>query len=125
MIAPITWFISGHLVITAEEFAQHYAPKIHTARVRGDAIVVGDARGVDTLAQDMLIGYKYVTVFHMFTLPRNNVGNFPTQGGFNSDIERDDAMRACSTHIIAWVRQGHEKSGTARNLAKFDVDHRG
>jgi hypothetical protein len=72
------------------------------------------------MAQALLAAHERdkVTVFHMFTAPRNNVGGFPTRAGFASDRERDEAMTAASTADIAWVRPGREKSGTAKSLAR-------
>jgi hypothetical protein len=111
-------FISGHLTITREEFAEHYAPRLREAVAQGASFVVGDARGVDAAAQAFLhVEGASVTVYHMFTEPRNNI-DFPTVGGFTSDEERDAAMTAATSEDIAWVRPGREKSGTAKNLAR-------
>jgi hypothetical protein len=54
----------------------------------------------------------------MLEKPRNNVGGFPTIGGFGSDDARDAAMTAASDADIAWVRPGRTSSGTAANLAR-------
>jgi cephalosporin hydroxylase len=62
--------------------------------------------------------YTKVTVFHMYENPRNNVGEFVTQGGYESDKERDSAMTFNSTYDIAWIRPGREKSGTAKNIKR-------
>lgn len=115
------YFISGHLDITAEEFATHYVPFLEAAQDQHASFVVGDARGTDTLAQTWLSRFAPqapVTVFHMFDNPRNNVAGSPTRGGFITDDERDSAMTKASDQDIAWVRPGREKSGTARNLAR-------
>lgn len=113
------YFISGHLDLTLDEWTYHYLPALNTAREEGARFVVGDARGTDLFAQHWLKqrGCE-VTVFHMFTEPRNNVGGFPTQGGYTSDDERDAAMTAASDADIAWVRPGRERSGTAKNQAR-------
>jgi len=116
-------YISGHLDLTPEEFEEHYKPSIDAAIFHGNEMVVGDARGADKMAQEYIksIGnnvYELVTVFHMFTNPRNNVANFKTVGGFKTDTERDEAMTAASDYDIAWVRPGREKSGTAKNIAR-------
>lgn len=111
-------YVSGHLDLTDEEFAAHYAPLLRDAMTRNEAFVVGDARGADEMAQRVLVGYAHVTVFHMFVSPRNNLGAFPTRGGFTSDGTRDAAMTEASTADIAWVRPGREKSGTARNVQR-------
>lgn len=112
-------FVSGHLDVTPEEFGEHYAPRLLAAHEAGAEFIVGDARGADTLAQAYLheVGAR-VVVYHMFTAPRNNVGGFPTVGGFASDRERDEAMTAASDTDVAWVRPGREKSGTSKNLAR-------
>ena len=115
-----THFVFGHLDVTDEEFEAHYAPRIRAAMAAGECFVVGDARGADAMAQALLVAHDRdkVTVFHLFTTPRHNVGDFPTRGGFASDRERDEAMTAASTAEIAWVRPGRERSGTARSLAR-------
>lgn len=114
-----TYFISGHLDLTAAEFAEQYQPRLDTALHEGAAFVVGDARGTDALAQAYLAGKStQVTVYHMLTEPRHNLGLFPVCGGFTSDTARDAAMTAASTHDLAWVRPGREQSGTARNLQR-------
>jgi hypothetical protein len=112
------YMISGHLDLTAAEFAAHYAPQLDRALAAGDSFVVGDARGADTLAQQYLTGKTTaVTVFHMFHSPRNNAG-FAAKGGFPGDKERDEAMTAASAADIAWVRPGRENSGTAKNIIR-------
>ena len=124
-----TYFLSGHLDLTADEFDQYYKPRIDDILEECDQqswlaalFVVGDARGADAMCQQYLFEQqaKYVsavlvTVYHMFTSPRNNAG-FPVIGGFKSDSERDAAMTQASDVDIAWVRLGREKSGTQKNL---------
>ena len=89
---PQVNFISGHLDLSAEGFDEHYRPALDVALTRNESFVVGDARGADALAQEYLHGKtKAVTVYHMFTAPRNNAG-FPTRGGFSNDTERDTQM---------------------------------
>lgn len=113
---PVVNYVSGHLDVTPNEFDVHYCPAIDAALARGEAFVVGDARGTDTMTQNHLLGKTTaVVVYHMFTSPRNNAG-FQTVGGFESDAARDARMTADSDQDIAWVRPGREKSGTQRNL---------
>lgn len=114
-----TYFVSGHLDLTADEFREHYEPRILAAIKEGGSFVMGDARGADTLAQTFLKGFLLttVTVFHMLEKPRNNVG-FPTKGGYTSDSERDKAMTAASDDDIAWIREGGGGRGTAKNLQR-------
>lgn len=112
-------FISGHLDVTQEEFNNNYKSLIDKALDMNYYFIVGDAKGADTLAQSYLKGKTTnVTVYHMFELPRNNIGNFKTKGDFKSDIERDSQMTIDSDFDIAWIRPGRENSGTARNLKR-------
>ena len=114
-------FISGHLDLTDAEFNTHYIPKIELAILKGDSFVIGDAKGADTMAQLYLMdnAIDNVTIYHMFTSPRNLCCQFfNTKGGFKSDKERDSAMTAESDYDIAWVRPGREKSGTAKNIKR-------
>lgn len=115
-----TYFVSGHLDLTIEEFREHYIPQIARAIAEDAAFVIGDARGCDLMAQLYLWDARTVRVqvFHMLKAPRHNVGGFPTIGGFPSDASRDDTMTAASSADIAWVRPGREKSGTAANLKR-------
>lgn len=116
-----THFISGHLDLTEEEFNEYYVPRILTAIQSGARFVVGDAPGADHLAQRWLKRHgTNVTVFHMGENPRYSNG-LPTRGGFKSDTARDSTMTAASSHDIAWVREGRENSGTARNLERRGV----
>ena len=117
------YFISGHRNITKKEFQEHYSSLIDTIISLNEKIgrdirfVVGDYVGVDIMAQKHLnnIGFKDVTVYHMFKKPMNSVG-FPTIGGFKTDEERDSAMTMISDYDIAWVREGMSKSGTQQNI---------
>jgi hypothetical protein len=112
----VTNFVSGHLKLSEAEFNANYRPALLEALARGEAFVVGDARGSDTMAQEFLLGKtEAVKVYHMFTSPRNNAG-FETIGGFTSDEERDAQMTKDSDRDIAWVRPGRENSGTQKNL---------
>ena len=113
-----TAFVSGHLKISQEEFDTHYIPLIDKAIEEGHKFVIGDANGVDAMAQKYLEqkGVIDITVYHMFTSPRNTVACAKLAGGFTDDDSRDAAMTQFSTYDIAWVRQGKEKSGTQKNL---------
>jgi len=113
-------FVSGHLSVTETEFLAHYAAQIDTAIAAGDSFVVGDANGVDKLAQEYLasrISKDRVTVYHAYQAPRHNQ-DFYTVGGFPSQNAKDKAMTEASDYDIAWVRAGREDSGTARNIAR-------
>jgi len=126
-----TYFISGHLDISQEEFKNKYHEKINDALKENGHFVVGDARGTDTLAQTYLFGKtKNVTVYHIKTSPLNNVGNFDTKGGYKTQTKKDAAMTNASDIDIAWVRSEEEQkklygkkykkrlSGTAKNLRR-------
>ena len=120
-----TYFVSGHLDLSLQEFEKHYVPKLTESVEQKDAFVVGDARGCDHMTQQFLRsklfstlqGLKRVRVYHMLERPRFNDG-FSNMGGFKSDAERDLAMTLASYKDIAWVRKGREKSGTAKNIAR-------
>jgi hypothetical protein len=114
-------FVSGHLDLTPDEFQEHYVPKLQKAIAQNHNFVVGDARGADALTQGFLayiLPKERVKVYHMFDSPRNNVGNFPTRGGFKSDNERDSEMTRMSDYDIVWIRPGRENSGTAKNVER-------
>lgn len=114
----VSVFVSGHLDLSEEEFAEHYIPQLEKYIANGASFVVGDARGADSWTQKWLLDRTYkVLVFHMLDSPRFNAG-FETRGGFASDSERDRAMTAASDVDLAWVRSGREKSGTAKNLKR-------
>jgi hypothetical protein len=113
-----TCFISGHLDLTPEEFAEHYVPQLEAALKEGDNFIVGDARGADAMAQAWLAQRGQVPyVYHMKESPRNNVGRAPLVGGFETDEARDEAMTRVSQADIVWLREGRwPHSGTARNV---------
>jgi hypothetical protein len=111
MAAQKIYFISGHLDLSSEDFEKHYIPSIDYAIQHNSFFVVGDAKGADTLAQQYLASKKYprVTVYHMFSAPRCNYGNWPIVGGYKSDESRDAYMTANSTDDIAYVRPMDEQ----------------
>lgn len=119
-----TFYISGHLDLTQEEFDEHYVPLINSALENFPAsFVVGDAKGADQMAQKYLaltsVDVPEVRVFHMFENPRHcEASRFECIGGFETDEQRDAAMTESSNVDIAWVRPGREKSGTAKNLER-------
>lgn len=126
-------FISGHLNLSQKEFDDHYKGHIDHVIENGGHFVVGDANGTDLMAQQYLgaMGYKNVTVYHMFDKPRNNENKYPTIGNYTSDDQRDAAMTECSDQDIAWVRTPEETkkllgkkyragriSGTEKNILR-------
>ena len=122
-----TVFVSGHLDLTAEEFALYYVARLHAYIQAGCSFVVGDAAGCDHFVAEFFdasfpLGGAPLTVYHMLERPRYH--GFPTAevyrtvGGFTSDEQRDAAMTAASQVDLAWIRPGRERSGTARNIVR-------
>lgn len=122
----ITYFISGHRVITEEEFNATYKPAIDFVLENEPncKFVIGDYWGCDEMAQNYLLDEKQisacrVTVYHMMETPRyfnKKVYNFV--GGFQSDDERDEAMTNASDEDIAFVRDCNVLSGTGKNILR-------
>jgi hypothetical protein len=124
------YFISGHCDISQEEFEIYYKEAIDQSIENGGSFVIGDARGVDTMAQEYLSskGVTDVTIYHIAKSPKNNAANFPVIGGFKYHNQKDAAMTDNSDYDIAWVRSVEEqkklygssyrkrKSGTEKNL---------
>jgi hypothetical protein len=109
-----TYFISGHLDLTWDEFEKHYKEQIDTAiNKENSKFIVGDAKGADLLSQKYLasLGINKVTIYHMHDKPRNiidaYIGN--TIGEFKSDEERDSAMTRDSDYDILWIRPPEEQ----------------
>lgn len=119
-----TYFISGHLDITQEEFSAYYVPAIRAVVDKYPTcnFVVGDSRGADVMAQRFLhaldLDHERVRVYHMYDAPLNNPHSYKTVGGFKSHNSKDAAMTSASQFDIAWVRPGRESSGTLRNLER-------
>lgn len=122
----VTYFISGHRDITEEEFERNYKPAIEYIlnTVPDCRFIMGDYYGVDLMAQNYLVDVlgvepDRITVYHMFTTPRNiNPKIENTVGGFESDNERDAAMTFASSEDIAFVRDNTKISGTAQNILR-------
>lgn len=122
----ITYFISGHRVITQEEFDETYKPTIDFVleNMPGCKFVVGDYWGCDEMAQNYLLDDieldpERITVYHMMEAPRyynKKVTNMV--GGFLSDDERDEAMTNASNEDIAFVRDCNKLSGTGKNILR-------
>ena len=121
------YFISGHRDITKEEFRKYYISKIdRVLKEDKDAkFVVGDYRGVDIMAQEYLVSLgcsERVTVYHMFTSPRNIASlDLKTSGGYVDDIDRDSAMTRDSDFDIAFYRRVKGDSGTFQNIRRRGV----
>lgn len=120
------YFISGHGNITFEEWFAHYKPFIDEAISKNGQFILGDFRGTDTLSAEYLKNKTpQVKIVHCFQKPRYKVDivNLPSKhweyiGGFENDTERDTFMTQNSDFDIAWVREGKENSGTAKNIKR-------
>ena len=116
------YFISGHRNLGQELFNKYYVPEIERVLEKDPwcEFVIGDYEGVDLMAQNYLKDYpEKVTVYHMFTSPRNLASDeFRLRGGFKSDEERDAAMTSDSDQDIAYVLPGRRDSGTAQNIVR-------
>lgn len=115
-------FISGHRDLTQEEFNSWYVPKLEKYKKLGYKFVVGDYQGCDYMAQIWLrdnIEPERVTVYHMFTAPRNLASKeFALSGGYTSDVARDSEMTRVSDIDLAYIRKGRWTSGTAQNILR-------
>lgn len=125
-----THFISGHLDLSNEEFNKYYKTNIDNAIINKESFVIGDAKGADSIAQQYLAmnvtNYdstllERVTIYHMCDKPRNNYGNFKTNGGFTNDDERDSQMTKDSGNDILWIRSLEEQK--KRLGSKFNPNH--
>lgn len=120
-----TYFISGHRLISPENFEKYYIKKLENI-IKNEpesVFVLAEYEGVDRLAQDWLSknldDLTRVTVYHMYDKPRYLASNkFNTVGGFKSDIERDAAMTENSDEDIAFIKPGKWTSGTAQNILR-------
>ena len=124
----ITYFVSGHRNITQKEFDDNYIPALQKAIESGNAyFVIGDCIGVDIMAQNYLIDVLKVdpwriTVYHMYTSPRNKNPKITNlKGGFTSDSSRDSQMTKDSDFDIAFVRDPKKMSGTGENILRRNI----
>lgn len=141
---PRIAFISGHIDITPIQFTEHYAAGLDAAIRRGDAFVLSNADGADTLALAHLrsrnVDPSRITIY-MHT-PRPNRKLNATQGAVNKrrlgreveekyrqegysmrviqgyHNERDAAMTEASDYDILWVR------GEAETAALYGPKYR-
>jgi hypothetical protein len=114
------YFISGHGDITDIEFEEIYLPMINCALEDIEhEFIIGDFKGVDQKSIEYLNGKtSNVIVYHIGETPKVNFFEFKTKGGFTSDDERDSAMSNDSDLDILWIREGKERSATAKNLKR-------
>ena len=129
--ATQTYFISGHIDLTPVEFRSHYVDKIEEAIENGGHFVVGDSRGADSLAQLYLASHitdtSRVVVYHLGREPLNNLGCFPTHGGFTNHTEKDSMMTYSSHQDIVYVRRqryGKQCNQTGTSGTQKNIDRR-
>ncbi|KAI9346478.1 hypothetical protein BDR26DRAFT_108306 [Obelidium mucronatum] len=65
-------FISGPLDADAEYFDEHYTPLIRAGLAEGHRFLVGDSRGIDTLAINFLVGENAASSVTVLTLASNS-----------------------------------------------------
>ena len=124
-----TYFISGHGNLTFEEWLVFYKPLIDKALESESNFILGEFRGTDTLTMEYLKNKTTkVTVTHCFENPRYKVDTIGLAskkwiyiGNFQNDLERDTFMTENSDEDIAWVREGRERSGTAKNINRREL----
>ena len=125
----MTIYIFGNGNLSFQDFLSYYQEPLKPYLNDNDvSFVVGDFRGVDTLAMELLkTNSVNVSVYHLFEAPRylpdkykTKVGAWKLQGGFGSDEERDSAMISCCTHFLGVDVNSSPKreSGTSKNLQK-------
>jgi hypothetical protein len=107
-----TYFVSGPLDISAQEFAENYGKKLELALEQDpDAhFVLGDAPGTDRMTFDFLLERTpNITVYHLGSKPRHDVGPIRTCGGFRNHDEADSNMTFHSDEDILWIRSEEQK----------------
>lgn len=137
----ITYFISGHMDITKEEFDLHYRDKIiEAAKNPGSKFIMGSAPGADFMAQQLLLKllendpecFNRITVCYKGNKPECVADNrIDLLGGFQSHDSKDGYMTIHSNVDIAYVRSVEESqklygpkfdptkiSGTQKNLER-------
>lgn len=120
-----TFFISGHVDATYQEFISIYATAIKNAVTNYNAFFyIGDCSGIDILAQNYLVDVlninpNRITVCHMNDKPENiNPKIINVIPNFMTHEERDAFMTSMSDEDIAFIRVGKNGSGTANNILR-------
>lgn len=103
-----TYFISGHIDLTEDEFREHYEPHLKgLVQDTNNLFITGDAQGADEMAVRWLLSQgvspKRITIVHKFDTPRFDVG-VHTVGPFPSHSKKDAYMTHHSDFDIAHVR---------------------
>jgi len=118
------YFISGHGYLTYEDWLLHYKSKLDKVLSNKGFFILGDYKGCDVLCMEYLKNKtSNVTICHMFDKPRylpdkfnSLVKNWEIIGNFVSDESRDTYMTNNSDFDIAYVKEGGDISGTAKNI---------
>jgi hypothetical protein len=120
-------YIFGNGNTSFSDFRTHYeTPLLQVVNNPEVHFLIGDFRGVDTLALEFLKTLTpNVTVYHVGEKPRYSPDRFKTRvsewkliGNFKSDQERDRAAIDRCTHYLAVDFNSDEKrkSGTFKNI---------
>ncbi len=134
-------FISGHCNLQDSEFDEFYKPRLVELILDPVPVVIGNARGADTMSYQYLCLHGYpvdkITIYHhgSGTSEESYRRRFvKVIKGFPSYTKRDEAMTYASTEELAWVRDPEKsrqlveasggrfdpkrKSGTELNLLR-------
>lgn len=101
-----TYFISGHLDLTTEEFEKYYISKIDEALKNNSKFVIGNANGADLMAQKYIVSKGFadnITIYHR-SQDNFNLNGLKTITGFKRHPEKDEAMTSNSDEDILWIR---------------------
>jgi predicted house-cleaning noncanonical NTP pyrophosphatase (MazG superfamily) len=125
-----TYFISGHIDITEEQFNKYYRDKIiEAASNPNNKFVIGSAPGVDYMTQQLLVkllenepgGLDRISVYHRGKIPETLADcRLKTIGGFASHDQKDSAMTMISDIDIAYVRSEQESKKLYGNIYQAD-----
>lgn len=120
-------YIFGNGNTSFADFQNYYGVHLLKYLSAPDAeFLVGDFRGVDTLAMEFLkCDARKVTVYHVAERPRyipdkyrTKVSQWTIKGGYADDTSRDRAAIDACTHYLAVDFNSNEKrkSGTLKNI---------
>ena len=112
---PICYFVSGHVDVTQQDFDDHYKNElIEATKSKNSRFVMGNAKGIDTMALEFLIellgpdNLYRITVYHLGKKSHLKDKRIRTIGGFGNHNNKDTAMTNASNKDIAWVRPEEE-----------------
>lgn len=122
-------YVFGNGNTSWEDFIRYYVPHLdRLAADPGNAFMVCDFRGVDTLTLEYLkTRTGNVSLYHVGDRPRylpdafrTRAGEWKLVGGFPSDGVRDGAAIEACTHFLAidFNSDDQRKSGTLKNIEK-------